>query len=336
MTPWRFTLLMLLVCLHLRGEQETTVSFEISATELTIYDTLSVKLTLTYPNGYHVDTSALRRNLYDTASFTLVGEELGIPEVASDGYVQQSILYSLDPWKPGRHAITFGVVTFFPDDLSKTSVKILSDIVSVKIVLPEEDSSLENFTILLLPLPGTPAFGLDEATKQILSCHGDYRPGLAIKNQKTFARHSFPWRWTLVTIVILTALWLTRERIKEAIARWQRQREAIADPRNRALKALHQLEENHLPEAGFFEEFYVSITNVVRTFVEDIYDIKAPEQTTEEFLQAMTSSHLFDKDSQHRLKDFLYYADLVKFARHRPTIEDCAQAMNAARDFISS
>lgn len=81
------------------------------------------------------------------------------------------------------------------------------------------------------------------------------------------------------------------------------------------------------------EEFYNRITDILRRYVEQRFEIRAPEQTTEEFLdEARRSEDL----AEHResLETFLTHADLVKFARYNPQQSEIDNAVTACRTFI--
>ena len=59
--------------------------------------------------------------------------------------------------------------------------------------------------------------------------------------------------------------------------------------------------------------------------------MRAPESTTEEFLETVASSPDLHREHQQLLRDFLRQADLVKFAGVNPdqaTIEASIQAAN--------
>ncbi len=62
------------------------------------------------------------------------------------------------------------------------------------------------------------------------------------------------------------------------------------------------------------ESFFVAISAIVRRYLEDRFDLRAPELTTEEFLALAGSASSLSHDHQHLLRDFLRQADLVKFA----------------------
>ena len=122
-----------------------------------------------------------------------------------------------------------------------------------------------------------------------------------------------------------------------------------------ALEALSHLRAKRLPQAGQFEAYYVALSAIVRTYLEDGLQVHAPEMTTEEFLMAVThvssaprsrsaqrppKGRGGDRPSrlppahQHLLGTFLAQADLVKFARHRPSLDESDAAYEAAKRFV--
>ncbi len=74
----------------------------------------------------------------------------------------------------------------------------------------------------------------------------------------------------------------------------------------------------NLPARGLVKEFYLRLTGIVRQYVEDTTGIRAPEQTTEEFLRDMRSRAVFPPERSARLAEFLEAADLVKYAGQQP------------------
>jgi hypothetical protein len=101
-----------------------------------------------------------------------------------------------------------------------------------------------------------------------------------------------------------------------------------------ALAALNRLRTRRLIEAGKFEEYYVELSAVVRRYLEDGFHLRAPEMTTEEFLAAVAREGRLVAPHRRLLADFLAQADLVKFARHHPSLKDTEAAYDAAQRFI--
>ncbi len=117
-------------------------------------------------------------------------------------------------------------------------------------------------------------------------------------------------------------------------------RAAVLPPRPAhevALEALAHLRATRLPQAGQFEAYYVTLSAIVRTYLEDGLQVRAPEMTTEEFLVAVTRDtrpSRLPPAQQHLLSTFLARADLVKFARHRPSLDESEAAYEAAKRFV--
>jgi hypothetical protein len=64
--------------------------------------------------------------------------------------------------------------------------------------------------------------------------------------------------------------------------------------------------------------FTIAVSDALRLYLEDAFELRAPEQTTEEFLVAVQDSALLSPAQKDSLKDFLESCDMVKFARYEP------------------
>jgi hypothetical protein len=119
----------------------------------------------------------------------------------------------------------------------------------------------------------------------------------------------------------------------------RRRRAPLAAPRRAheiALEALAKLQAARQLEAGRHDEFYVRLSDVVRTYLELRFHLRAPEMTTEEFLQAAQRDPQLTPPQRSLLGTFLAEADLVKFARYLPATDDAERAYRAAREFVQS
>ena len=105
-------------------------------------------------------------------------------------------------------------------------------------------------------------------------------------------------------------------------------------PHEVAVAALNRLRARHLIDAGQFEEFFVQLSAIVRRYLEDGFHVRAPEMTTEEFLAAAAGDGHLIAAHRRLLAEFLSQADLVKLARHFPTLKDSEAAFEAARRFV--
>lgn len=105
-------------------------------------------------------------------------------------------------------------------------------------------------------------------------------------------------------------------------------------PYEEAFNKLTLLLEKKLPQEGKFKEFYFQLNLIVRTYIEKQFAIRAPEQTTEEFLQDLSVSNKISNEFKQVLKDFLIHSDLVKFARHKPVEEELTDSIESCKNFI--
>ena len=72
----------------------------------------------------------------------------------------------------------------------------------------------------------------------------------------------------------------------------------------------------------------------MRFYIERRFGVRAPEQTTEEFLEAVSRDGVFDSPTRSTLKQFLYHCDMVKFAKFRPEMEQIQKTIDVTLNFI--
>ncbi|MBI2435938.1 MAG: hypothetical protein HYV26_24040 [Candidatus Hydrogenedentes bacterium] len=101
-----------------------------------------------------------------------------------------------------------------------------------------------------------------------------------------------------------------------------------------ALRRLRELQQRKLAELGKHEQYYVDLSAILRFYIEDRFHVHAPEQTTQEFLEAAATSGSFSDTHQRLLAIFLRHADRVKFARLEPTHEDMHENFEVVRQFV--
>lgn len=107
-------------------------------------------------------------------------------------------------------------------------------------------------------------------------------------------------------------------------------------PRERALFELAELMARDLVGHHRVKEFYFELTMIVRAYIERAHAIRAPEQTTEEFLAAVSSDARFSRDVVRKLREFMQAADLVKYAGIQPTPASVDTATSTARNYIET
>ncbi|NLX95556.1 MAG: protein BatD [Rhodopirellula sp.] len=135
--------------------------------------------------------------------------------------------------------------------------------------------------------------------------------------------------WSLVPLgaVLAAVVWLIRRRQRRMVEA------APLSPRELARDELERLLGRDLAETDV-KQFYTELTGIVRRYIERSTQVRAPEQTTEEFLHEIAEKETFSADESQRLRQFLESADLVKFAAYRPRGEDIDESIRRARHFL--
>lgn len=103
----------------------------------------------------------------------------------------------------------------------------------------------------------------------------------------------------------------------------------------KALQALESLKNAQLWQKGQIKEYQTGLTDIIRTYIEERYDVKAPEMTTDEISQALQRVD-FDPKFTIVLKEILQVADMVKFAKATPEEDIHNIFMEKAVDFVQS
>ncbi|HEY2103770.1 MAG TPA: DUF4381 family protein [Chthoniobacterales bacterium] len=103
-------------------------------------------------------------------------------------------------------------------------------------------------------------------------------------------------------------------------------------PRDRALDALDQIES--VMETTPPYQFSIRVSDILRRFVLEQFDLPMTKQTSVEFLNTISSSAKFGEDDKTLLADFLNRCDLIKFARYEATNEESRLLLEEARRFV--
>jgi hypothetical protein len=105
-----------------------------------------------------------------------------------------------------------------------------------------------------------------------------------------------------------------------------------------AFQELDTLLAEDLLSRGKVKLFHLRISDILRRYIENRFGLKAPERTTEEFLTELTRDMQMQKallgDHKSLLGEFLNLCDLVKFAKHEPSIEESGKTVTVCREFI--
>lgn len=156
-----------------------------------------------------------------------------------------------------------------------------------------------------------------------------------IKDVKPLINLPVIWWWLVILSAVILgaaglAYFLWRRR---AVASGQVPLQQHA-PWEIALERMAILEAKQYPAKGQFKPYYIELADIIRHYLEGRFRIKAPEMTTEEFLSYLRLSAALKDEHKQALRDFLNGCDMVKFAKHEPSVQDAAANFQLAKRLI--
>ncbi len=93
-------------------------------------------------------------------------------------------------------------------------------------------------------------------------------------------------------------------------------------PQQWAFDQLQSLIDEQLVERGLVLEFYFRLSMIVRRYIDQRFDLTAPERTTEEFMQEAQRTLKLPEGYRTTAYSLLQAYDMVKFARHEPAFTE--------------
>ncbi len=144
----------------------------------------------------------------------------------------------------------------------------------------------------------------------------DIKPPLVIPN-------GWEWLWwTLVALAaVLVFVWNWRQKRRSQIS--------VEPPVPAHVRAKQKLEEA-LALISQPKEFCILVSDTIRFYLEERFDFRAPERTTEEFLHELQSTDRLMAEQKEKLGEFLESCDLVKFAKYEPGEQELRELHSAA------
>ena len=147
------------------------------------------------------------------------------------------------------------------------------------------------------------------------------------------------FRWVLLGLAVaalVVAIIYIVKRMKAHKPIIELHPEPVIPPDERALKALEELRRKELWQSGKVKEYYTELTDVVRNYLEEAWNINSTDMTSDETLEAYHDSKAYDEGCEAKLRQMLRTADMVKFAKGEPLPNEHTQAMNYAVEFVDT
>jgi len=277
-----------------------SVAIDTDKKEMTTAERLHLTIRATCPEGWTVSLPAVDHQF---GEFLTVGYDTARPQLAGENKKIVGRLYILEPFLAGDYPIPPTDVKFKKDEkLYEINTPGIS--ITVKSLLP-------------------PSLNKENPRLEI----NDIKPPLSLPLSFSI------WVWTAVVVaavvmVIAAVVLVLRKRKPE------NGEKVTIDPADAALRALEQLAAEKLEEKGESKVLYHGVSAILRRYIEQLFGIRAPEQTTEEFLAGLEKGSGFPENYNRLLRDFLRHCDLVKFAEHQPRASDIQNTFSSCREFI--
>ena len=281
-------------CADLLAAEPVTINASVDRQEATIGEPVQYAITVKHPASIEV-------------SFPDVAETLGglhvdrrgtQPDRRDHSLVVAGRWYQLSTMSVGTYTIPAAVATYHGSDGVVREVLGEAVTVTVKSILPAHWES-EDIRDIKPPIP-----------------------------------RGRGWWWAWIGLVVAVVggfgVWWSRRQGRSVGPQGPPPR----SPHDVALEALEVLRHERLPAQGRYEEYYVRLSDIVRRYVEQRFTLRAPEMTTEEFLQAASQDESLTQAQRQLLREFLVHCDLVKFARYQPSEQEAEQMFAAAVRFV--
>lgn len=102
-----------------------------------------------------------------------------------------------------------------------------------------------------------------------------------------------------------------------------------------ALSKLDEIKGEKLWQRSLTKQYYSKLTDALRHYIEERFEVSAMEQTSDEILASFKTIDFSDDKSFENLRQILSTADLVKFAKHEPFPDENDMSMINAYFFVN-
>lgn len=161
-----------------------------------------------------------------------------------------------------------------------------------------------------------------------------------VKDIKPPYDEPFDWKWYLpyaywglailaaIIILILIIIKLNKKKPQEVIIEKPKIPAHIA-----ALETLEKIKQEAIWKDNKTKEYYSSIADTVRLYIEERFNINALELTSDEIIKIF-KAQVIDSESKLKLSQILTLSDFVKFAKQIPIEAEHTLTLNNAFDFV--
>lgn len=139
----------------------------------------------------------------------------------------------------------------------------------------------------------------------------------------------FPYTTSQIVIALLI-LGILLGIVVLLIWKWRRQKPLTRQ--EAMLQALASMKKDLM--LGTDHDFGIRVSTLLRNYLNEVFGLAAPRQTTEEFLKSLQKEERFSAAEQEALSSFLKQSDVLKFAQAVAEAKERLALIEAAEKFV--
>ena len=146
----------------------------------------------------------------------------------------------------------------------------------------------------------------------------------------------FPWIFAVLLLALAVfGIWYWRKHRKIKVdADGNIVRGPVIPPYDKAVDDLKRLREEKMWQSGKVKEYFSSLTDIAREYIEGQFGVNAVEMTTDDILEEVKPLH-FSSETYNKLKETMEIADLVKFAKYSASTLESDTALSSMTEFVN-
>jgi len=149
-------------------------------------------------------------------------------------------------------------------------------------------------------------------------------------------REMLPWILIglgAILLVLFIAWYFIKRKKQQPILQFKPK--IVLLPHETALQELEKLRIKKLWQSGKIKEYHSELTEILRKYIEDRFQVPALEQTSAEIIHNLFDNPLCPRKTLDSLGELLVQADMVKFAKAQPVASENEQSLAEAITFIN-
>lgn len=133
----------------------------------------------------------------------------------------------------------------------------------------------------------------------------------------------------VLALILLPLFWKLGKKILH-----RKSPEKILNPMEQAMEQLQELVRSDLLEKGKVRPFYFRLSEIFRSFLEEVLNIPSLETTAAELKTLLQENSPWDKKNLEQAFWFIDLSELAKFSQFRPEREEMVKSVKACRTLM--